>query len=710
MKNTLALLLAFLCLTNPILFAQQPSPQNPPPVTPPSNPPGQDDDSEGVVKIGTSLVQIDAVVTDRDGKIVRGLKAEDFEIYENGKRRDIDHFSFVDVNPAAPIPSTPGTTGPTGPVTPRKLKPSEVKRTTVFVVDDVNIGVSDVEFVRRALVNFVQNQMGPNDLVSIIRTSSGSGALQQLTNNRQFLLAGIKRIYPRLIGSDFNQNYFAAFPILGNTIKSLQKLPGRKSIILVADGLPITEGYFPVGGIPLESTNGTRIDQFRRLVDLANRSSVVINTIHSQGLKTLNYDASVGRPYRFDSLGNQIPFRINQTGEEISSLRQSSNGSQDGLIALARETGGIPVRNTNDFKEGIQKILNDQSGYYLLGYSPEEATFKPEKNGFRPYRQIEVKVKRAGLTVRSRKGFTAISDDELVKAETPKTRLIETLASPFLASDLKVRLTSLFLNETGSGGRQNGMVRCLLFYEGERLSFRNDGEGWQKAEVGLYALMFDDNGGIVEEVGRTQTLRLRGKTLETAKKNGLVFTIDVPIRKPGAYQLKAAVCDNATQKLGSAYQYIEIPKLEKERLALSGLVLSGMESKAAPNSSPQLVLSENPNASPALREFVRGGGLSLACFVYNPVIHPKTKQPAVTAQIRLFREGVEVFAGREFNVPVSATGTLELSRAIALADTMEPGDYTAVVTVTDLYQTDPKRKTATQTLDFTLVDGQKPSR
>lgn len=702
MKKPLSLALAFLCLSNTPLFAQQPTPQNPPPAAPsPSTPPGQDDDPEGVVKIGTSLVQVDAVVTDRDGKIVRDLKAEDFEIYENGKRQDITNFSFVRID--APNGPTPGPTqGPPPPK--RKLKPEEVKRTTVIVVDDLLIAPSEIEFVRRSLFNFVDKQMGPNDLVSIIRTSSGSGALQQLTNDREFLRAGIKRIYPRFVGRDFNQSFFGAYPILGNAIRSLQKLPGRKSIIFISDGLSLTEGFFPVGGIQLESTNNARLDRFRQLVDLANRSSVVINTLHSQGLRTLNYDAAVGPTYRFDSLGNQIPFRINAPSEEIVNQRRTSNDNQDGLLALARETGGIPIRNTNDFNAGFEKILNDQSGYYLIGFSPDDEIFKPGKSGFRAYRKIEVKVKRAGLTVRSRKGFRAVTDEELVRAETPDSKLIETLASPFLASDLKVQLTSIFLNETGSDGKQHGVIRSLLFYEAERLTFTDDGEGWQKAEVGLFTLVFDDNGGLVDQVGRTQSLRFRGKALEAVKKNGIVFTIDVPIRRSGAFQIKAAVRDNTSQKLGSAYQYVEIPKLEKERLALSGLVLMGLESKAAPNSSPQLIPSENPNASPAVREFVRGGGLSLGCFVYNPVIHPKTKQPAVTAQIKLFREGKEIFSGKEFSVPFTPTGTLELSRAIALADSMEPGDYSAVVTVTDLYQTDAKRKTATRSLDFKVVD------
>ncbi len=700
MKKTLSFALALLCLTSSTLFAQQPSPT---PTDPPKSNAPPEDDAEGVVKIGTSLVQIDAVVTDGSGKIIRNLKAEDFEISENGKRQDITNFSFVEVAPTLDAGPQPAATDPNAPVTARKLKPDEVRRTIVIVVDDLGIGVGDVEFIRRSLVQFVEKQMGPNDLVSIIRTSSGSGTLQQLTNNRQFLLAGIRKIYPRDFARDFNQTFFSAFPVLSNAIKSLQKVPGRKSIIFVSDGLTLNEGFFPVGGIPLESTGDSRLERFRQLVDQANRSSVVINTFHSQAQKSLNYDSATTRPYQFDRFGNQIPFRPNQPVEELTTIRQTANANQDGLLALAKETGGIPIRNTNDFSAGFQKILNDQSGYYLIGYSPDEEIFKAEKNGLHRYRSISVKVKRSGLTVRSRKGFRAVTDAELTRTKTPETRLVEALASPFKTSDLKVQLTSLFVNENGPDGKPNAIIRSLLFYDASDLTFQDDGDGWMKAEVGLFAMIFDDNGGLVERVGRTQNIRLRGKALADARKNGLVYTLDIPVRKAGAYQIRAAVRDNASQKIGSASQYIETPRLEKDRLSLSGLVLLGLESKAAPNAAPQLVISEAPSASPAVREFVRGGGLSISCFVYNPVVHPQTRQPSIKAQIKLFREGKEIYSGKEFQVPFSADGTIELNRAITLAESLEPGEYVALVTVTDLNQNDSKRKTARQWLDFTIV-------
>lgn len=701
MKKPLAWFLVLLCIAEFPLFAQQPAPANPP--APSRQEETQDEDSEGVVKIGTTLVQIDAVVTDWDGKIVRDLTADDFEIYEGKRKQPLTNFAFIDARSELKPHRSTGVP-PATPSAPRpKVKPSDVKRTTIILVDDLSLRPGDASAIRKSLTNFVLNQMGPNDLVGIVRTLSGSGALQQLTNDPRLLLAGIEKIYPHNF-SDLDQGG-GGFPaqILNSIIRGVRNLPGRKSIILVSDGFPLTGDILDAGSNPANSDGGLALSRFQQTINQAVRSSVVIYTMHSQGLATLNYDASRGPKYRFDSLGNQIAARPTDQSEELSRLRTANNGRQDGLIMLAKQSGGIAFRNSNDFSAGLQRILDDQSGYYLLGFTPDEAVFKPGRNGARKYQSLTVKVKRPGLTVRSRNGFAGITDAELKKSETPEARLVQSLISPFATSAVKVRLTSLFMNEADATGKTSGIIRSLLYFDANDLTFVDDGDGWKKAEVGLFAMLFGDNGELLEKVGRTQTLRLRGKTLEAALRNGFVFTLDLPAKKTGAYQIKAAVRDNATQKIGSGSQFIETPKIEKDRIALSGLVLNGLENRTVPNSSAQLALSEAPSASPAVREFAKDGGLSVSCFVYNPVVHPQTRQPAVTAQIKVFKDGKEVFAGNSFSVPPNPSGVLELSRAIGFSSDFEPGEYSALVIVTDLYQTDSKRKTASQWLDFTIV-------
>ena len=145
-----------------------------------------------VVKISTTLIQLDATVTDKNGKIVTDLTAEDFEIFENGEKQTITNFSFVSSVPAIKPVVTPGKNQAGVPVPPVQLRPEQVRRTIALVVDDLGLSAESVHFVKRALKKFVDEQMQPADLVAIMRTGSGTGALQQFTSDKNLLYLAIE--------------------------------------------------------------------------------------------------------------------------------------------------------------------------------------------------------------------------------------------------------------------------------------------------------------------------------------------------------------------------------------------------------------------------------------------------------------------------------------------------------------------------------------
>src|SRR5207237_8592912 len=163
----------------------------------PSHTPAPDD----VVRITTNLVQVDAAVTDKKGRPVTDLRAEDFELYEDGSPQKITNFSFVSIGSGAPPSSGPTRTGITpprpgevvAPVPPVRLRPEQVRRTVALVVDDLGLSFESMHFVRGALRKFVDEQMQSGDLVAIIRTGSGVGAIQQFTSDRRRLDAAIAR-------------------------------------------------------------------------------------------------------------------------------------------------------------------------------------------------------------------------------------------------------------------------------------------------------------------------------------------------------------------------------------------------------------------------------------------------------------------------------------------------------------------------------------
>ena len=538
---------------------------------------------EDVVRISVTLVQIDAVVTDQQGKQVTGLKPSDFEIFEDGRRQHITNFSYIATQPDSPAPPKTEARSkvPAPIIPPARLRADQVRRTVALVVDDLGLSFESTAAVRDGLKSFVDQQMRPGDLVAIIRTGAGMGALQQFTADKRELYAAIERVRWNMMG----RGGIGAFAPIGSeasagkggpdgpdaadelrteiysvgtlgalnfVIRGLRELPGRKSVILLSDGFRLYN----------RDQNSQRVlDSLRSLTDLANRASVVVYTIDARGLQTLTLAAA-------DNVSGQSSEQIEQA---LDARRQEMFDTQQGLQYLAQETGGFAIRNSNDLKGGIKRVLDDQRGYYLLGYVPEQATFRLEQ-GRRKFHKISVKVKLAGLRVRSRTGFYGIADEQARPARrTPAQQVIGALMSPFTSGDVHLKLTSLFSHDAKAGS----IVRSLLHIDPHDLSFTVKPDGSHEAVIDLLAVTFTDNGRVVQQEGRTYTLNVPDRHFVEWAQRGVLYAINVPVKKAGAYQLRVAVRDSASERVGSANQFIEVPDIGKNRLTLSGLVISG---------------------------------------------------------------------------------------------------------------------------------------
>ena len=177
------------------LAGQQPA--GSPPPTPQIKP--QKPDDADVVKITTNLVQVDAVVFDKNGKPVTDLNADEVQVFEDGKPQKVTHFVYnmsgagpsnLSVNPT--VPAKPNEVAP--PVVVETPKPGNVHRTIAIVVDDLGLSFESVSILRRALKKFVDEQIQPGDLVAIIRTAGGAGVMQQFTSDKRLLHAAIERV------------------------------------------------------------------------------------------------------------------------------------------------------------------------------------------------------------------------------------------------------------------------------------------------------------------------------------------------------------------------------------------------------------------------------------------------------------------------------------------------------------------------------------
>ena len=357
------------------------------------------DQDQDVVRITTNLVQVDVVVT-KDGKQVKDLTAADFEILEDGKRQTITEFSYISNLGHGPSTGSRPSTDKSA-YSPSSDR-STARRTIAFVVDDLGMSYESMARMREKLRKLIDEQMTENDLVAVMRTGGGVGALQQFTTDKRRLADAISilkwnhcsRVGANVLSPTRPFDYQNPNPCAENSVdnsvnalrfivKGMRELPGRKAMIIISDSLPTEnpELFDPNSIIKTKSRTGQKLpirnaisnsikleDEISSISELASRSSVVIYGIDTSGLQTTGIKAAdeIFQPPQHQIKPEQEP--------SLLILRQqfkTLNSNREAAAMLAEATGGFLLRNTNE----IQGVMEDQQGYYLIGYKPSGDTF-----------------------------------------------------------------------------------------------------------------------------------------------------------------------------------------------------------------------------------------------------------------------------------------------------------------------------------------------
>ncbi|HSS18623.1 MAG TPA: VWA domain-containing protein [Pyrinomonadaceae bacterium] len=711
------LLLSFL----PNLFGQEPVPPATTVPTPdptiqrqPQDQPPEDD--QDVVRITTNLVQIDAVVT-KDGKQVTNLKPEDFQIFQDGKPQTITEFSYVSSvtavsnETATPVPSQPKTRNAV-PMAPPAVRPHEVRRTLALVVDDLGISADSIPILQQQLRKFLNEQVQPGDLVSILKTSSGEvSALQQFTTDKRLLSNAVERlhwnhcsraglhVFHTLSSDPLSDETIAlcqgspqrTLESLRFILQGIHDLPGRKALVLFSDNMPIEEQEISALGsgqiVPATDFDPGIGDQskigffgasleaaLKRVAELAIRNSVVIYAVDTRGLQPTGV--------RAEDTFHGGPGKEKEMSAILSNRSVALDIGREGGQLIARETGGFAVYNSNDF--GLQRVLDDQRGYYLIGYRPIEETFNKR------FHNVSVKVKGSGLTVRTRKGFYGVTEDQAAETVlTSRDQLNKALMSPFGANDVKLRLTTIYVDDFTRGS----LLRSLVFLNARDLSFADLPGGMHEATFNLSTVIFGDYGQVVSRQDELVKLRLTQARYAEVQRDGVVYKFDRPIKKFGTFQFRVGLQDTATSRVGAAGQFIEVPNLRNDRLALSGLLLGTKESATELSSGP------------AVRRIQQGVPLLLVYAVYNAMLDKNNQLPQLTAQAIIYRDGKVIQTGKA--VPIDVAGQPDLKRIasvvqVELGTELAPDEYTVQINVVD-HLASEKQARASQWIDFTIV-------
>jgi VWFA-related protein len=675
-----------------------------------------------VFRVGTRLATIDAVVVDEQGRHVTDLSPGDFEIVERGKRQTVRQAVYVQVigpdgrpvpQPVAPAPAATSTAPNSGRGAEALSRPRPIAgdgglaaaertgRVIAIVVDDLGMSFRSTVDVRRMLTRYVEDQLSPGDLVAIIRTAGGVGTLQQFTTDRRLLHAAIERVRWSLQSRPGVGSFEAVTPAsstalvsgAGQSIDSLrtevetagtlgaleyvlrgiEALPGRKSVVFVSEGFDLETS---------DAKFSRRWAAFTRVMNRANRAGVVVYSLDPRGLETAGLTAADDAQTAKMGIGRQPA----PTGPQISELvtgkanarRRELMNSQESLVYLAQQTGGFAVVNTNGLVEGMARVVDDMRGYYLLGFDTGIAVDERWDPN-----DVHIKVTRPGLTVRARRGLFGPADKRRPQEDAPADPLITAALSPFATGAIDVRLTTLFAHDNEAGS----YVKSLFFVDPSGLTFVDGADGRKEADLSLLLFAVGDNGVPVNQTRRRLELRLDADEYRQLRQRGLLYSTRLGIKAPGGYQIRAAVQDDRSKAIGTSAQFVEVPRVGKGRVALSGVVMMDVASattdggQAGPAGAD--AIADGVLGEPAIKIFKPGSEVVYTCEIYDG---RGRREEGFSTQATLLRDGKAFYTTTPS--PVGAApkdakpvGSVPVGGKLSLGRGLPRGTYTLQVSV-----------------------------
>lgn len=683
---------------------------------------------DATIKVNVNLVQIDVTVTGKEGKHIEGLKAEDFEVFQDGKRQPVTNVVWVGKKPALSQETLLRIRAASGPAPARQLRKDEVRRTVILFVDDLSLSAAGMYYTQDALKKFAAANLQEGDLVALFRSSTGVSFSQQFSSDRNQLLAAIDRMKFRSISSvdglapiQNNPMEDSGDPVLAEVarrqrlqeevqmrerqdmvtagvlnsmnflIQGLRDMPGRKSVILFSESVQLFDApqelFNPQMSLEDKMRPGAQggsrqrtKSSLRNLTDLANRNGIVLYAIDPRGIQTLGLTA-MDTPS-----GN-----IQRMRGQMMQRNYEFNSSQDGMNVMAEETGGLFFRGTNDITAALAAAVEDQEEYYLIGFQPDDDTFEKSK-GAAKFHRIEVKVKKPGVKARYRKGFFGVTDEERITKERPA--ILTAMMSPFKSVEVPVRMTPVLRLD---GKQVAGILRALVHIDIAGFAFQENPQGQRETQLEAAIYLFDLDGQVVENLVKTYQIRLGKDAYQKALSSGLVQELEVGIAKPGSYQLRAAIRDPANERSGSAVQFIRVPDAKKGKLESSDLILNGDAWERG----------ESDFSGPAIRQMRQGEQVKYTMLLYNTKLGPDGK-PKLETQISLYKDGKLVHRGPKLSLDMKEAHkgeSLTLSGAFKLGESTSTGEYYVELAVRDALA--PKKEQyALRTTTFEVIPKQ----
>ncbi len=666
-------------------------------------------DVEDVVQVNSELVQTDVMVFDRRGHFIDGLTPDQFVLTLNGIKRPVQLLSRVTAGSATEaqqIRAARSGSPKSNATTVVAASTNRTGRLIYFFVDDIHLNPESLERSRKALLNFVDNRLNPEDQVAIVSSSGQIGFLQQLTDNQTVLHEAINRLnYKRnpettagrtriseymasqagdagnrelfaylmdsvkiefgmgigaLRGSHSNDSAGQASRMLKSRISQINAqsridafntLRALQGVIESSATVPGRKLVFLLSdGFVIDPRGSSTMDLLQKVTKIAARAGAVIYTMDTRG----NFlDSSV------DASNNDY---VDMTSRHAGLSLGESMEPREPLAIMAAETGGRAIFNSGSIEESIRQSVDETSEYYVLGWRPDADN---ERNGTA---RMEMTVAgRPELKVRLRRSYlssvpTSSSKEGPKAPASPETQLLAALGTSYPKRNIP---TSLSVGYTRSSD-QGFTLQAAMQVQRSSLNLLTDVRE-QKRELDVIGAAIDDR-GLIYSFKQVLTV------LPQTNPAPVVWTQQLAVQ-PGLYQVRVALRDRTTGLTGSAVQWIEIPSMTKDRYFLSSLFLGErqVETEDGKKRGPQSIRVDVDH------RFTRNSVLRFQTYVYHVLNSQSSADILIEANVLRGRE--EVLRLTPQRVPSEAAKdptSLPYWSEISLSD-LSPGNYTLQV-------------------------------
>jgi VWFA-related protein len=556
-------------------------------------------------KVNAGVVMLDVVVRDKKGRLVRDLRNEEVQVFEDGVKQEVTGFRFVETGPE-PAPAAPG-----APPAPPRPESKQIGLVTLLFDQ---LGTEARILARKAALDFLASDHRPDLWISVFTIDRKMRLMQQFTtdrdqvrtavdvatgaaqNGRSDLSAETERVTREgtaaaaaadsaTVGTAAGgaasgaAGRDAAFAqIEQNTIdmtdrlerqlqgessifglmalaNQQQKLAGRKTILYFSEGLQVT----------------SRLEQvFRSAVSEANRANVSIYAVDARGLNTQNQNigsAAQQRQKRAQALVQRqqmtrggvavTPDEV-MAGETVEeALRSNTQGT---LGDLAESTGGFLIANSNDMKAGMEKVAGDIVGYYEVVYAPT----KVETDG--KFRELQVKVARGGTTVQARKGYFAVPAGEGTITFPYEMALLSALRADPVPHDFDFRSSAFRFGRVRDSQQYTVVMEVPL----SSFAFKKDG-GSFKAHFSFMAVLRHPTQGVVQKFSQDSPVEVPADKKDAMTRGNAIFTRSFTLA-PGRYTLETVAQDDNSKKTSVRKAVLVVTKTGAP-LSLSSLAI-----------------------------------------------------------------------------------------------------------------------------------------